>query len=60
MIRVKCNKDLMHGDGSKSFSKGQIYQSPYATNLSEDTTLINDQKQPHRIGWGWLTHFKQL
>lgn len=53
---IKAKKDLFHGDGSKSFTKGQTYivnrdiSNPAA--LMECQTR-NDQDEPHIIGSFW-------
>jgi len=60
MIRVICNKDLKHSDGSISFSKGTLYVSNYSNTLSENTLLVNNQNQPHKIGFQWLKNFRQV
>jgi hypothetical protein len=59
MLRVICNKSLKHGDGSTSFTKGTLYVSNYSDMLTENTTLVNNQNQPHRLGL-WFKHFRQV
>jgi len=57
-MKFKCNKTLVHGDGSESFTKGQIYESyhGYSTNLTDNTMLKNNQGLPHCLGT-WFTKF---
>lgn len=55
--KVKCNKDLFHNDGTKSFTQGFQYQGNIC-NVIENLTVINDQGEPHKIGWSWSKYFK--
>ena len=65
MFTVTCKKDLfMEGAKVASFTKGKTYTpTGYLTrnsqeiNLSENTLLIDDQGDAHRVGT-WLKHFK--
>ena len=57
--KVKCNKDLFHNDGTKSFSKGQQYEGNIC-NVMENLTVTNDQEEPHTIGFQWAKHFKKV
>ena len=59
MLRVIATKSLKHGDGSTSFIKGQLSVSNYSDNLTENTTLVNNQNQPHRLNL-WFKHFRQV
>jgi hypothetical protein len=59
MLRVIATKNLKHGDGSTSFTKGQLYVSNYSTSLTENTMLINNQNQLHRLNL-WFKHFRQV
>ncbi len=59
---IKCNKDLYHGDGTKSFTKGQEYTVSHPVYDQIDilnATTTNDQGEPHKISL-WYKHFKIL
>lgn len=55
---VKCKKNLYHADGSKSFTKGQIYTGRIC-NMLENLTVTNNQGEPHKLGC-WAKHFKNI
>lgn len=59
--RIKATKDLYHGDGTRSFTKGNEY---IVRNVSQpyeliEATATNDQGEPHKISL-WYKHFKIL
>lgn len=59
-MMVKCKKTLTHGDGSESFTKGELYSTPTFSNfykLDDRTVLINNQGERHGVA-NWLKHFK--
>jgi len=56
--RVKCKKDLFHSDGSKSFTKGEVYEGNIC-NVLENLRVENDQGEPHKIG-NWSKHFTNI
>lgn len=56
--KVKCNKTLKHGDGTESFTKGQIYEGRIC-NVLENLEVKNNQGQPHRLG-AWSKHFTNI
>jgi hypothetical protein len=56
MILIKATKNLVHGDGTLSFIKGDTYECPFASVLTEHTQAYNDQNQIHRLGM-WVKHF---
>jgi len=53
-----CLKDLIHQDGTKSFTKGNIYYGNPAKCI-ESVTLLNNQLQSHVIGI-WAKYFKRI
>ena len=56
---VRCNKDLYHSDGSKSFSKGQEY-SGNICNVIANLHVTNNQGEEHKIGENWAKHFTKV
>jgi hypothetical protein len=56
---IKATKDLYHGDGTKSFTKGCEYEVRDVNNQYEllNMTTTNNQGQPHKISL-WYKHFK--
>jgi len=59
-MKALCKKTLIHGDGSESFTKGVEYEfAPYQKHIiNEHTKLIDNQNDPHVLGWGYTKHFK--
>jgi hypothetical protein len=55
---LKCNKTLIHGDGSESFTKGHKYVMMEHSTLS-NPRVVNNQGEYHSLG-GWSKHFKQV
>jgi len=53
---VKCNKTLIHGDGTESFTKGETYSGAIC-NVLENLSVTNNQGEPHKLS-GWSKHFK--
>jgi hypothetical protein len=56
--RVKCNKNLVHSDGTQSFTKGQIYEGNIC-NVLENLRVTNNQNEPHVLSM-WHKHFKVI
>jgi len=56
--RVKCNKNLVHRDGTQSFTKGLIYEGNIC-NVLENLKVINNQGEPHSLS-NWAKHFKKI
>jgi len=56
--KVKCNKNLFHRDGTKSFTKGNEYEGNIC-NVIENLIVTNDQGEPHKIS-EWAKHFTKL
>lgn len=57
---IVCNKTLIFGDGSESFTKGKEYQVsnyPLATETNEYMVTIDNQGEIHKLGT-WYKHFK--
>lgn len=60
--RIKATKDLYHGDGTRSFTKGEEYtvskdvSQPYEL---IEASAVNDQGESHKISL-WYKHFKIL
>lgn len=55
---VKCDKTLVHSDGTTSFTKGQIY-SGNICNVLENLKVKNDLGQDHKLG-NWSKHFTKI
>lgn len=60
MTTIKATKDLIHGDGTKSFTKDKEYVTQ--RNITEKHQLmtadvINDTGEQHTLGT-WYKHFK--
>lgn len=64
MIQVKCKLTLQHGDGTESFTKGNVYDvinvpmydSSKTYIVTNHTTCLNNQNEPHRLAL-WAKHF---
>lgn len=60
-MKVIAKKDLIHpSTPAPAFKKGQEYSAVVYSQhkaFSESTILLNEQKEPHRVG-NWLKHFK--
>ena len=56
---VKCNKDLYHKDGTKSFSKGNEYSGDIC-NVISNLHVTNDQGEIHIIGEIWAKYFTKI
>lgn len=50
-------RDLISQDRSKSFIKGKEYTTTNDANHLENSSLIDEQGDPHNIGH-WFTEFK--
>lgn len=55
---VRCNKTLIHGDGSESFTKGQIYMGQSA-NVLESLKVKDNQGCDHTLGI-WAKYFTKI
>lgn len=60
-MKALCKKTLIHGDGSESFTKGVEYEFASGTRnyvININTKLIDNQNDPHVLGWEYAKHFK--
>lgn len=62
MTGLRCTKDCYHSDGSRSFTKGEYYETGKVIHNKAsliDAVTTNDQGESHIIGTFWR-HFRVL
>ncbi len=60
MEEIKCTKTLLYKyDDTISFTKGKTYTAVRKANTLENTVVINNQGEHHRLGL-WAKYFKVI